>query len=201
MITDWHEIVAIIAGIITLGAVVPYLWDMLRGTTRPNIISWGLWTLIHIIFISAQWSSGASWSIVLPVVEFFTVGGILVLGIFGYGYKKYGVLDGVCLVIALGAIVLWQITSEPLVALLLSVAADLIASIPTLTKSYLDPESETPLTYFLIVIAAFLAGLSSTVFDTANLIWPIYIFLINGSVLFLILLGRRHLRDRAKKAL
>ncbi len=187
---DWHEGAALLAGVITLIAVVPYVRDMLRGTTRPNLVSWGLWTLIHIIFISAQFSAGASWSVVLPLVELFTVGGVFMLGLAGYGYKKYGPLDLVCLAVAIAAIVLWQLTQEPLAALILSVVADIIATIPTLKKSYLDPHSETPLAYFLIVISAIVAGASTTLFDLPNLIWPVYIFAINAAVLCFILAGR-----------
>lgn len=191
MITDWHQIAAVLTGVIAIVAVVPYVRDMLRGTTRPNIVSWGLWTLIHIIFIAAQWSSGASWSIVLPATELFTVALVVVLAAVGYGYKKYTPLDLVCFCLAIAAIVLWQVTSEPMVALLMSVGADIMASIPTLKKAYLDPTSETLSTYILVVISAIFAALSTTIFDVPNLVWPAYIFLVNGSILCLILLGRR----------
>lgn len=188
---DWHQIAAILTGVLTVGAVIPYVWDMLRGTTRPNIVTWGLWLLIQAIFISAQFASGASWSVVLPLTEVFTVGIVFILALFGYGYKKYGPLDVVCLCTALAAIVLWQITTEPLVALVMSVAADLVASIPTLKKAYFDPASETPSAYLLVVISALFAATSSTLIDIPNLIWPVYIFSLNAAVLGCILLGRR----------
>jgi hypothetical protein len=187
---DWHEIVAIVSGIITAVAVVPYVRDMLRSTTRPNLVTWGLWLLIQSVLIAAQFSAGASWSVVLPLVEMVTVGIVFVLGVVGYGYKKYGWLDIVCFSLVIAALILWQITDQPVVALILSVVADFVAVIPTLKKSYLDPTSETPSAYLLVVIAAFLAGISTTLIDLPNLIWPVYIFALNGSVLALILLGR-----------
>ncbi len=187
---DWHAALALLTGIITAVAVVPYVRDMLHGTTRPNLVTWGLWLLIQSIFISAQFSSGASWSVVLPLVEMGTVGAVFFLGLVGYGYKKYGWLDAVCLVIAVAAIVLWQMTDEPMVALVLSVFADFVAVLPTFKKAYFDPKSETPLAYLLVVIASVLAAASTTIFDVANLLWPLYIFALNGAVLCLILLGR-----------
>lgn len=192
---DWHASLALVTGIITAAAVIPYVRDMLHGTTRPNLVTWGLWLLIQAIFISAQFSSGASWSVVLPLMEMLTVGIVFFLGLFGYGYKKYGRLDIVCLLIAIAAIVLWQITDEPMVALILSVLADFVAVIPTFKKSYLDPKSETPLAYLMVVVASVFAGASTTIFDVANLIWPIYIGALNGTVLILILLGRRRKRS------
>lgn len=188
---DWHQLAALVTGVLTLVAVVPYVRDMLRGTTRPNLVTWGLWLIIQTIFILAQFSAGASWSVLLPLMEMLTVGVVFLLGLFGYGYKQYRKLDIACLGIALAAIVLWQLTSEPLVALFMALAADLVAGIPTLKKAYFDPLSETPSAYFLVFISAIFGGLSSAIIDLPNLMWPVYICAFNGGVLALILLGRR----------
>ncbi|HVU79979.1 MAG TPA: hypothetical protein VHD37_01295, partial [Candidatus Paceibacterota bacterium] len=188
---DWHQVAALITGVLTLSAVVPYVRDMLRGTTRPNLVTWGLWLIIQAIFIAAQFSAGASLSVLLPLAEMLTVGLVFALGLFGYGYRKYRGLDVVCLGIAVAAIVLWQISSDPLAAMWLALAADLVAGVPTLAKAYLDPKSETPSAYFLVFISAMFGGLSSAVIDMPNLMWPVYICAFNGSVLALILLGRK----------
>jgi hypothetical protein len=129
-----------------------------------------------------------------------TVALVFLLAVFGYGYKKYGLLDGVCLVVALAAIALWQLTNAPIVALVLSVGADLIATVPTLAKSYKDPYSETPSAYLLVVVSSILAGASTTLYDVPNLIWPVYIGLLNATVLTLILLGRKARLKRPKRA-
>ncbi len=188
---DWHQAAAAITGALTFAAVLPYVRDMLRGTTRPNLVTWGLWLVIQTVFILAQFSAGASWSVLLPLTEMLTVGLVFVLGVCGYGYKKYRMLDLVCLVVALLAIVLWQLTSEPLVALWMALLADLAAGTPTLMKAYTDPMSETPSAYFLVFVSAIFGGLSSAVIDVPNLMWPAYICAFNGAVLALILLGRR----------
>ncbi len=182
---------AVAATLLTVVSVVPYVRDMLKGTTKPNIVSWGLWCLIQAIFAAAQFSSGASLSIVLPVVEVLTVGIVVVLGFFGFGYKKYRPLDFICLALALGAIVLWQVTRDPMVALWLSVAADFVAAVPTLFKAYRDPKSETPSAYLLVALSAIAAAFATSIIDVPNLLWPAYIFAINGATLSLILLGKR----------
>lgn len=182
---------AIAAGVLTLVSVVPYVRDMVKGSTRPNIVSWGIWCLVQAIFAAAQLAEGASLSVVLPIAEVATVGLVVVLGLRGYGYKKYGTLDFVCLALALGAIVLWQVTSVPLIAMWMAVVADFIAAIPTLVKAYKDPKSETPLAYFLVVLSAIAAALSTSILDLPNLLWPVYIFGINLTVLSLIFLGKR----------
>jgi hypothetical protein len=188
---DFHQIAALLAAILGVVSVVPYIRDMLRGTTRPNMVTWGLWVLVQGIFVAAQWSAGASLSIVLPFVGMLAVLCVVVLGLFGYGYKKYGPIDIACLVISLSAIVLWQVTGNPMVALYLAVAADLFAGIPTFVKAYRDPASETLSAYLIAFFAAIAAGLSSTLIDVTNLLWPAYILIFNGGTVILILLGRR----------
>ena len=188
---DFHVFAAVLAGLLTLASVVPYVRDMLKGTTKPNIVSWGLWTLIQAIFAAAQFSAGASLSIVLPAVEVGTTGLVVVLGLIGFGYKKYRPLDFVCLALALLAIALWQISKDPMVALWLSVAADFVAAVPTLVKAYKDPKSETPSAYLLVALSAIAAAFATSIIDIPNLLWPAYIFAINATTLSLILLGRK----------
>ena len=191
---DFHILMAVVAGFLTVVSAAPYVRDMLRGTTKPNVVSWSLWTLIQGIFAAAQFASGASLSIVLPAVEVTSTGLIVVLGLAGFGYKKYRPLDFICLALALGAIVLWQITKDPLIALWLSVAADFCAAVPTLVKAYRDPKSETPSAYLLVALSAIAAAFATSLIDIPNLLWLAYIFGINGATLSLILLGKRKKR-------
>lgn len=188
---DFHVLMAVVAGVLTLASVVPYIRDMLKGTTRPNIVSWGIWCLVQAIFAAAQLAEGASLSVVLPIAEVGTVGLIAILGLVGYGYKKYGKIDIACLVLALLAIALWQTTGDPMLALIFSVAADVLAAVPTWFKAYKDPKSETISAYALVALSAIAAALSTTIIDVPNLLWPANIFFGNTLVVLLILLGRR----------
>jgi hypothetical protein len=188
---DWHIIFAIIAGVLSIASVVPYLYSMLKGTTRPNVISWSLWFFIQAIFVAAQWSSGASYSIVLPLAGVIAVSLVVILGLFGYGYKKYGPIDFVCLILVVGSIILWKLTNDPSVALWLSVAADFIAAIPTCIKSYKDPASESSLAYLIAIFASVATIFSTTLYDFPNLAWPVYIIFTNSLIVSLILLGRK----------
>ena len=179
---DWHVAVGAIAGILTVLAVIPYIKDILHGSTRPNIVSWSLWVLLLLIGVLGQISAGASWSLIFLIGDLIGTSFVLSLCIAGYGYKKYGWLEVVCFVLAIIAIVLWQLTNEPLIAIWLAVAADFLASIPTLVKAYMDPMSEAPLQFFIIAFASLLAVLSTAIFDYANLLFPVYLLLINASI-------------------
>ncbi len=192
---DWHAVVGIIAGIIQIASVFPYVRSMIKGTTRPNIISFVLWTTLQIIAIAAQFSAGASWSIIILITTTFNTALILVVALSGYGYRKYGALDYTCFALAIIAIGLWQITKQPLVALILAVLADLISTIPTIAKTYREPYSENVLGWAMIAVAAILAAVSTTKFDIANLIYPIYLIFANTTITALAFFGQ-HLNKK-----
>ncbi len=188
---DWHIILGITAGLIALGAIIPYIEDILHGTTRPNVFSYALWAAILVISISAQVSSGASWSLILLVGDLLGVVAVVVLCLIGYGYKKYGKIEGVCTVLAVLAIISWQITEQPLAAIVFVIIADLLAAVPTIAKTYRDPRSEIPYTWLMVAFAALLGIASTTIFDLPNTLFHTSVFLINSTVGVLALHGRR----------
>src|SRR6185312_5470434 len=151
---DWHLVLGAVAGLIAAFAVVPYIKDILHGTTRPNIFSFTLWAILVFISIFAQFSAGASWSLLLLIGDFLGTTSIVVLCLFGYGYGKYGRLEWICTALAVLAVVSWQLTDQPILAIVFAVLADAMASIPTIVKAYKDPWSEAPALWFLIALAA-----------------------------------------------
>ncbi|HVV39429.1 MAG TPA: hypothetical protein VHD31_03890 [Candidatus Paceibacterota bacterium] len=187
---DWHAWVGVTAGILQVGSIVPYIWGMLHGTTRPNIVSWGLWTVLQGISVAALWSAGASWPILILIAATFNTLLVLVLCLFGYGYKKYDLTDTICLVLAVVAILLWYITSQPLLALILAIAADFCATVPTIIKAWKDPHSEAVWSWFIVIFASGLSLVATTRFDASNLIWPIYIVIACGFITGLVFWGQ-----------
>src|SRR3989344_5247088 len=153
---DWHLILGISAGLIAIGATVPYILSIIRGETRPNVVSWSLWTII--VLVTA--------------------------------------VDKICLFLALAAIVFWWITSNPVIAILLAVIADGIAYIPTYAKTYQEPKSEPFFYWGVLVCADILAVFSSTIFNAANVLFPISYGILNTLVLVASFFGNRRQMKR-----
>ena len=105
----------------------------------------------------------------------------------GYGYKKYGPIEIICFVLAIVAIVLWQLTNNPLLAIVFALIADILAGIPTIVKTYRDPKSELPLGWFMVAFGALLSLISNTIFDLPNLLFPVWILIVNTLIGFLAL--------------
>src|SRR3989344_6302690 len=180
---DWHLILGISAGLIAIGATVPYILSIVRGETRPNVVSWSLWTVIVLITALAQVSAGASWSILLLIGTLIANFSVLVLCVFGYGYRKFELADKICLALALVALLFWWVTSNPVVAIILAVTADGIAYLTTYLKVYRNPSSESYFYWAILVVADVLALLSVTTINIANALFPISYAIFNCAVL------------------
>jgi len=189
---DWHEVIGIVAGVIWVGSAAPYILSIVRGKTRPSVVSSFLWTLLGVIDVAAQYSAGASWSIITVAAVTFNTGVFTVFALVGYGYKnnKLAWTDWACLVLAIVALVAWYLTQSPVVALLFSLAANLLAAIPTFIKTYHEPESELALGWALVTLAGVLGIVSNTIWTPANLIMPVYITVECGIIAALAFAGK-----------
>jgi uncharacterized protein with PQ loop repeat len=54
-----RDLLAIVAGIITVAATLPYIINTIKGKTRPNIVTWFTWTLLNTITAIAAYSGHA----------------------------------------------------------------------------------------------------------------------------------------------
>ncbi len=184
-----RAILGVSAGILSIAAFFPYLRDILKGTTRPSLVSWSGWTLLTGIATAAQFTKGAGWSIVVPLASTIGTALVTVLAI-KRGYTKFTTTDKICFSLAGLAIILWALTREPLVALILSLVADVIVAIPTILKTYRDPSSETKSTWLLFALGAIIGAFSSADLKLHNLLFPIYLFFMDGTVFLLALRGK-----------
>ncbi len=193
MIFDWHALAGIGAAVFMIVGTVPYIRDMLRGETRPNMVSWSIWAFAVGISATAQFTAEPSWSVVLVGTTFFMDSTVLVFALFGYGYSKFEWWDGLCLTLSLAALALWWLSGDPLIALGFAIIADGFAFLPTFIKSYREPFSETPVAWLLFGLSG-LTGLgAASVFDFASTAFPVYFFIANCS-LWILILVRQHLK-------
>jgi hypothetical protein len=190
---DWRTIAGLFAGIITLLSILPYIRDILRGWTRPNLVTWSLWTLNGGILAFAQYTAGASWTLAVVVAATIATAVVSVLAV-PFGQRGYGLIDAVCLVMALAALGGWWWTKDPLTAIVLGVVAEIFAVSPTIAKTYRAPETETPSTYWVTACATIVSMIASTKFDLANLLFPVYFIAVNTLIALMATRGRRRMQ-------
>lgn len=172
-----------------------YIRDTLRGVTKPNRVTWFFWMLAPFIGTSAALSDGAGWA-VLPV---FMVGlmpmFVLVASFVNKNaYWQLGRFDYVCGALAALALGLWATTREPVVAVVFAVAADASAALPTFSKAWTHPDTETAAEYAATVFSALTGFLVMKTWSISEFAFPLWLVLLNSAVLFI--LYRRKLRFR-----
>lgn len=177
-----------------LGALF-YVRSMFRGHARPNRVTWFLWTLIPAIAFSAALSEGATWSTVSIFMSGFTPLLVLCASFFIKGsYWKLSRLDYLCGFLSLLALLLWGITHNAFYAVVLSIAADTLAGLPTFIKIWKHPESESDATFMGGLVSSLCGLLVVQEWHFVEYGFPLYLALICvGSIVTL------RLRKRSRK--
>lgn len=165
------------AAALNLLASLSYVKLTLQGKVRPNRVSFFLWSLAPMIAFAAQLSQGVG----LISVMTLAVGlGPLLILIASFLNKKsvwqLSRFDFVCGAVSLLGLALWIITKEGNLAIVFSLLADAFASIPTIVKSYTDPESENGTLFLLSGIGALITMMTITEWTFEYYAFPVYIF-------------------------
>jgi len=183
------QIFGYLAALLSIFAVLPYIRDILKGKTKPERASWFIWTVLGSIAFFSQLAKGATNSLWMVGVSTLCVLIVSILSI-KFGSGGFVKRDKISLVIAAIGILLWFFTKEAAIALYITIFIDLIGSFLTVVKSYEDPESETISTWIIACISGIFAALSVGEWSFILLVYPLYIFLANFSVVVAILLGK-----------
>lgn len=187
---DWHVATAALSGVLAVASAIFYVVDMLRGgDTKPNAVSYFLWTVLQEIMLVAQIREGASWSAVFVFFATLDTAIITILAVVGYGYRKYGWIDLICFIFAIGAAVaLWH---SPVDAIIIAIVGDFVAFCPTIVKTYREPRSEHLTAWALMTISSAFGVASAEILNAANLAFPIYQVVICGFIFCLAYFGRK----------
>lgn len=163
-----------------------YLYETIVGKAQPNRITWLLWGIFPMIIFMAQRVQGVrdlSWA---SFVAGFTPLLILAASFFNKkAYWKSEPRDYYLMAAAIIGIILWVVTDNPNLALLLSLLADLLAAIPTLIKAYRHPHSESWIAYAVSTFGFGISFLSVQIYTIENTAFVSYLFLLNGALALL----------------
>jgi len=168
---------------------LPYVRNVIRGKTHPHIYSWFLWTLITTIVFALQVSDRAGPGAFVTLAAGMFSLTVLVLG-FRLGKKNITRSDTGILIITLIAVGLWIFAKQPVISAILVTFADLLAFVPTIRKSWHQPNTETLFLYamntlrFVLVLYALQNYTIPTTLNPAS-------WLVANSLFSLMLIIRR----------
>jgi hypothetical protein len=183
----WLGVLALLLNIV---GYAPYIRDIFRGIVRPQRITWGIWTILTIIAAVNQVKNGGGYS-----TYFFTSTTILVATTFllslKFGMGGASRLDKVCLALAVCLFIYWATVHDTRLSTLIAVIIDGTGAIPTVVKTFHHPETETYPQWVLAGFGGLLTMLVVPRLDWALIIYPAYVFVMNG-----VIVGTKYLRDK-----
>jgi hypothetical protein len=182
-------LLGVLAGVLSVADTIPYVRDILRGSTRPHRGTWLIWGTLAIVVVLSQRADGASWSLVMVATD-----AALTLLIFALSVRRGvgGVTRGelAMIGIAAGGVAGWVIADEPVVATAGVILADLTGAAMMVPKTWRDPDSETLATFVFASGAGLLAAGAVGALDLSLLVYPVYFWLVNGALALLIIVAR-----------
>lgn len=185
--------------ILTLGFLASSIWyifylkDMFLGTSKPHLFTWLIWAITGYIWFGIQimnwWWLGS-----LIMLYFAVIPSIIVVYALFKWEKNIAQIDYLFLTIAGISIVFWVLLDMPIVSIILLLSIDIMAYLPTVRKSYMQPFDET-LSLFALVNIWYLASILT--FDElifVNYSYPAALIFINVLFISYILIRRKQLQ-------
>jgi hypothetical protein len=176
------------AGALSLLGFVPHIVEIVRGTTRPNRVTWWIWTLVGAMLCASYYATSARHIVWVPVS--YVVGPLVpaLLSLF-YGEGGAGGFDRACLGASLASLPVWWLARSPLVALVTNMAIDLLGALPTIRAAYRSPPIREPalLDRILFLVADLLNLCALGSWSVATALYPLYLAVL-AAVLVLLML-------------
>ena len=176
-------IFGIIAGMLVFVAYIWYCKAIIKGTTKPNRMTWITIALISWVLLLTYKAGGADTTIWAPLGEAVAASVVAFLSI-GRGVGGFEKTDIICFVGVIGSFILWQISGLSIVGLVSSLLVDTFALYPTIEKSWGKPNEEDRLAWTMTQIGNTLNILAINQLTLAILIYPIWRFLLDGVVVY-----------------
>ncbi|MDO8552610.1 MAG: hypothetical protein Q7S01_03735 [bacterium] len=193
---EYKIILGYITIVIAILGYIPYFRDIFRGKTKPHVFSWFIWGLINVIVFLAQvvgHGGAGSWVTAVTALACLTIAALSLRN----GKRDFSVIDWLSLAGALLAILLWVVTSEPLLTVILLTIADIIGFVPTFRKSYSKPQEETVAAFALAGLKYAIALFALNSFTMTTALFPTSLVLTNLVFVAMLMIRRKQLRLKA----
>lgn len=184
----------LIAGMLSLYAYIPYIWDTLHGRCQPQRSSWLIWSVPSCVFFATHVQEGADASLFFAAVQCVCTVAVFLTSL-RWGMGSLLRFPDVCALCVAGAgLVLWWVTHDPLLALALSIMVGASGGAITIVKAYRFPETESFGPWVMAVVASTLALIAVGELNWVLLAYPMYLWVLRVLIVGAILLSPNHNR-------
>ena len=183
---SWPHWLVLLSVVLSIVGSYAYIRDTLKGTTKPNRVSFSMWALAPLIGTAAAISADAD---IWATVRIFMAGFMpLLIFLFSFvnpqSYWRLSLFDFLCGFCSVVAIAVWGLVDAPRMAILFAAIGDGFASLPTIRKAWWYPETETGLAYIMSFISALIIIPSIPVWNIENASFQVYLLTANTLLLF-----------------
>lgn len=190
MQADYVEAVGLALGI---GGYLPYVISIVRGMTKPSLVSWAIWTVQGAALLATYIGLGQWEGIAVPVVT--TIGPAIVMTLAWQRSRlTFTRIDIASIAGTLAAGVLWALSGNARWSLYCLVATDVCGAIPTVAKTAKDPTSEDLVSWIVFLAGNVLVGVSISEQTVNSLLYPSYLITLCATIV-LLSLRRFHVSD------
>jgi hypothetical protein len=172
-----------------------YIKNVLKGGTKPNLISWFVWALAPFVGYFLQIKAGAGISTLPVFMAGFGPFLVIIFSLFKKNaFWKIQSFDLLCGFFSVIALLIYIITNNLGISIIFAILSDLLAYIPTFIKSWKYPETETSSIY--------IGGIASNILSLLvirNWIFAIYsfsIYLILANLIEVYFIYRKKITSR-----
>jgi hypothetical protein len=177
------QLIGMLSGLVFIVVGLPYLYDTIKGRTKPQRVTWGVALAFNIVGFANQYASGADNSLWLFGASTFISCAIFIAALFK-GVGGHSKLDIFAIMMAISGLVLWQVLESPLYSILANNFAAVVALLPTLTKVRRDPDTETRITWLGGMFGSTLGAISVGSLDYVLLISPVCAALLQAVLVY-----------------
>ncbi len=144
-----------------------------------------MWAIAPLIASSAEITSNVGLAAIPVFMNGFTPLLILLSSFMAKkAYWKITRFDYICAILSVLAIIMWYITKTPEIAIFFAIAADALAAIPTVIKSWKSPKTESVWVYASGAFTSVAAYTAINLWTFASYAFPTYILVLNLVIIF-----------------
>lgn len=179
----------IIAGILGFVGYVPYFFGITKRETQPHAYTWLIWAITHGIITVGVWYGAGGYPAINTGLGALACVAVFLLSL-RYGSKNITKGDTAALLSAFVAVGIWVFLKSPFWSVLVAVVIDLVGYWPSFRKSYVEPWSESAITWFLFGVAMAFSILALETYNFLTLAYYVTCLIANFA-LFFICVSRR----------
>jgi hypothetical protein len=178
------EFLVVVAAVASILAASVYIRSMFTGNTKPNRVTWLMWAIAPLIAAAAEISNGVGWAVLPVFMAGFSPLMIFTASFFAKkAYWKPSTFDYFCGVLSGLALLMWWLTKDASVAIVFAIASDALASVPTIRKSWSNPETESIWPFVVGTLAAASSLVVAATWTFSSISFPVYLIITNLLVL------------------